>query len=119
MIKTENSATAVMDIPHLDPSIMAGFSTLSYSGIAGSRMVMGDGVILGLSDNAMKIVGDSRVKPGMELALMVAWPGSDDHLCFAGAQVSWIQDSSFTVSLVAIPEHIRTRLKDLIEWFME
>lgn len=119
MIQAENSATAVMDIPHLDPSIMAGFSTVSYSGMAGSRMVMGDGVILGLSDNAMKIAGDSRVKSGMELALMVAWPGSDDRLCFADTQVSWIQDSFFTVNLVAVPDHIRTRLKDLIEWFIE
>jgi hypothetical protein len=64
MIQAENSATAVMDIPRLDPSILAG-----------DRMVMGDGMILGLSDNAMKIAGDSRVKSGIELALMVAWRG--------------------------------------------
>jgi hypothetical protein len=30
-------------------------------------------------------------------------------------QVSWIQGSSFTVNPVAVPDHIQTRLKDLIE----
>jgi hypothetical protein len=119
MIQAENSATAFMDIPQLDPSIMAGFSPVSYSGMAGSRIVMGDGIILGLSARTMKSAGDSRVKSGMELALMVAWPGSDAHLCFADTRVSWIQDSFFTVNLVAVPDHIRTRLKDLIEWFIE
>lgn len=30
-------------------------------------------------------------------------------------QMSWIQDASFTVNPVAVPDHRRTRLKDLIE----
>lgn len=91
MIQTENSAPTVMDIPHLDPSIMAGVSTISYTGIAGSRMAMGDNVIRRLSDNAMKIAGDSRVKQGMELALFLEVPGSERPLCIPQVRVLWLK----------------------------
>ena len=43
MSQTQNQATTVMEIPHMDPWIIAGFFTLSYTGMNGSRMVMGDG----------------------------------------------------------------------------
>ncbi|MEQ1794777.1 MAG: hypothetical protein ABL970_11350 [Nitrospira sp.] len=119
MIQTQTHITAVMDIPHPDPSITAGCFTLSYSGMDGSRMVMGDGLILGLSEGAMLIAGDARVQPGMELALMVALPESDDHLCFAGAHVSWTEGSSFGIDLAAVPEATRTQLNNVIDLFME
>jgi hypothetical protein len=106
MTRTESNASAVMDIPHLDPSIMAG-----------SRMVMGAVVIPRLSDKTMKIADDSRVKPG---------DGTRAHgrLTWAGRSPLFrrhpgVQDSSFTVNRLAAPNHIRTRLKDLIESFME
>lgn len=119
MIQTQSHTTSVIDTPYQVATGMTGLCALSYSGMDHGRIVLGDGVILVQSDHALAIEGDCPVKAGMELALMVALPASDDHLCFAGARVSWIQGSAFGVELNAVPEYTRTQLMQMIQASIE
>jgi hypothetical protein len=59
----------------------------------------------------MQIQGDCPVKPGMELALMVALPNSDDHLCLVGGQVSSATWSCFEMDIRQTPEALRAQLE--------
>lgn len=86
-----------------------------YSGMDNGRFVLGDGTITATSAHTMQIHGDCPVNPGMELALMVAIPHSDDHLCLVGRQVSSSTMHSFEVDLRQVPEATRKQLETLVQ----
>ncbi len=90
-----------------------------YSGMDNGRFVLGDGTIAATSAHTIQIHGDCPVNPGMELALMVAIPHSDDHLCLVGGQVSSATAHSFEVDLRQVPEttlvHLETLMQDCQE----
>ncbi len=86
-----------------------------YSGMDNGRFVLGDGTIAATSAHTMQIDGDCPVKPGMELALMVAIPDSDDHLYLVGGQVSSSTSHSFEVDLRRVPEATREHLATLMQ----
>lgn len=86
-----------------------------YSGMDNGRFVLGDGTITATSAHRMQIHGDCPVKPGMELALMVAIPNSDDHLYLVGGQVSSSTLHSFEMDLRQVPEAIREQLATLVQ----
>lgn len=85
-----------------------------YSGMDNGRFVLGDGTVTATSSHAMQIQGDCPVKPGMELALMVAIPNTEDHLCLVGGQVSSATWNCFEVDIRQTPEALRAQL-ELIE----
>ena len=85
-----------------------------YSGVDNGRFVLGDGTVTATAAHTMKIHGDYPVKPGMELALMIAMPNPDDHLCLVGGQVSSFTLHSFEVDLRQVPETTRERLETLV-----
>jgi hypothetical protein len=85
-----------------------------YSGMDNGRFVLGDETITATSAHTMQIHGDCPVNPGMELALMVAIPHSDDHLYLVGGQVSAATWSCFEVDIRQTPEALRAQL-ELIE----
>ena len=85
-----------------------------YSGMDNGKFVLGDGTITATSAHTMQIHGDCPVKPGMELALMVAIPNSDDHLYLVGGQVSSATLHSFEMDLRQTPGALRAQL-ELIE----
>lgn len=86
-----------------------------YSGMDDGRFVLGDGTITATSAHTMQIQGDCPVNPGMELALMVAIPHSDDHLYLVGGQVSSSTIHSFGVDLRQVPEATREQLATLMQ----
>ncbi|MEC4891308.1 MAG: hypothetical protein RI101_14750 [Nitrospira sp.] len=96
-------------------AMLAEGMAVSYSGIDGSQCVLGDGRVTSLFAHTLSIQGDCPVKPGMALALMVAIPDSDDHLCLVGAQVASSTWDTFEVDLQQVPEASRVRLKELLE----
>ena len=91
--------------------------SVSYSGMEGSRCVLGDGIITGLSATTLSIEGDCHVKPGMALALMIAIPKSEDHLYLVGAQVASSAWNTFEVDLQEVPGATRAELRCLLENF--
>lgn len=90
---------------------------ISYSGMDGSRCVLGDGVVTRLFNHTLSIQGDCPVTPGMELALMVAIPESDDYLCLVKTQVASSTWNIFEVDLRQVPEDTRAQLTCLLENF--
>jgi PilZ domain len=73
---------------------------LMYSGTESGQMLIGDGVVTNLSKNGIGILGNRLVKPGMELALFVDLPGSEDPVCISEGQVSWVAGRRFGVELI-------------------
>ena len=86
-----------------------------YSGMDNGRFVLGDGTITATSADMMQIHGDCPVTLGMELALMVAFPHSDDHLYLVGGQVSSATLHSFKMDLQQVPETTREHLETLAQ----
>lgn len=73
--------------------------SLLYSGMDSGQMLMGDGVVTNLSPSGIGIRGNRSVKPGMELALFVDFPGVEEPLCIAQSRVSWVSGLRFGVEL--------------------
>jgi hypothetical protein len=74
---------------------------LLYSGMHQGHMVMGDGTMTNLSDRGIGILGNRLVSPGMELALFIDLPDSEDPICIAQTRVSWISGRRFGVEMLA------------------
>ncbi|HEU4685224.1 MAG TPA: PilZ domain-containing protein [Nitrospira sp.] len=82
-----------------------------YSGILQGHAVMGDGVVTNLSDRGIGIRGDRLVAPGMELALFVDLPGSEDPMCIAQSRVSWVRGRRFGVEMLNQSLECQNRLR--------
>jgi hypothetical protein len=81
-----------------DTRIPTMFSLL-YSGVHSGQLLMSDGVVTNLSSNGIGIRGNRLVKPGMELALFVDFPGAEEPLCIAQSRVTWVEGRRFGVEL--------------------
>ena len=77
-------------------------------------MIVGDGHILDLSQEGIGVHGDRSLKPGMELALFIELPDSEDHLCIPEARVSWVKGRRFGVSLRTMKPEDHNRLRDFL-----
>jgi hypothetical protein len=73
--------------------------SLLYSGIHSGQLLMSDGVVTNLSSNGIGIRGNRLVKPGMELALFVDFPGAEEPLCIAQSRVTWVEGRRFGIEL--------------------
>lgn len=89
--------------------------TVSYLGMDGSRCVLGEGRVTGLVAQTLNVQGDWHVKPGMDLALIIGPPESDNHVCLVGAQVTASTWNTFTVDLRQVPETAQAQLKCILE----
>ncbi len=100
-----------------DTRIPTMFSLL-YSGIHSGQLLMSDGVVTNLSSNGIGIRGNRLVKPGMELALFVDFPGAEEPLCIAQSRVTWVEGRRFGVELGPLKleeqNHLRFFLWDRI-----
>lgn len=92
---------------------------VSYSGMDGNRFVLGDGTLTALSTHRLHLQGDCHVKPGMALALMVAIPGSDDHVYLVDMQVAASTWNTFEVDLQQVPEEMRRQLAKLAQEILQ
>lgn len=84
---------------------------LMYSGMDSGDMLIGDGVVTNLSENGIGIRGNRLVKPGMELALFVDLPGSEDPVCISEGRVSWVTGRRFGVKLINMTREACNQLR--------
>jgi hypothetical protein len=84
---------------------------LIYSGMDKGQIMMGDGQVLNLSREGIGIRADRWLKPGMELALFIELPDSDEPLCISEALVSWVNKGHFGVSLRTLRLEDQNRLR--------
>lgn len=84
---------------------------LTFSGVDEGQIVMGDGHVLDLSQEGIGIRGNKLLKPGMELALFIELPDSEDHLCIPEARVSWVRGRRFGVAVRTLKLEDQNRLR--------
>ena len=89
---------------------MGGQFGLTFSGMAEGQIVMGDGHVLDLSQKGIGVRGNRLLKTGMELALFIELPDSEDHLCIPEARVSWVNGRRFGVALRSLKLEDQNRL---------
>jgi PilZ domain len=90
---------------------VSGQFGLIYSGMDKGQIVMGDGQVLNLSREGFGIRADRWLKPGMELALFIELPDSDEPLCISEALVTWVTEGRFGVSLRTLRLEDQNRLR--------
>ncbi len=78
---------------------MGGQFGLTFSGVDEGKIVMGDGYVHDLSQEGIGVRGNRLPKPGMELALFLELPDTNDTLCIPQTYVSWNNDRRFRVEL--------------------
>jgi hypothetical protein len=83
---------------------------LMYSGWGKGDMVMGDGVVVDLSEKGLGLYGDHPVTLDMELTVFVYFPEADEPLFTSAARVVWVSGRRFGVELMAIKAKERDRL---------
>ena len=75
---------------------------LIYSGMDAGQIVISDGMVMDLSQGGVAVRGHRLVKYGMDLALFIDLPGSDDPVCISESKVSWVVGHRFGVKLVTV-----------------
>jgi hypothetical protein len=81
-----------------------------YSGLDKGEMIIGDGVVVDLSDKGLGLYGDHAVKLDMELTVFVYFPDADEPLFTSAARVAWVSGRRFGVELVGIEAREQKRL---------
>jgi hypothetical protein len=76
-----------------------GHLKLTFSGMSANLMVVESGVVTDLCLDGLGIHADGPVKAGMDLALFIECPDSEDHLCIPDAHVEWVNGSRLGVSI--------------------
>jgi hypothetical protein len=84
---------------------------LMYSGMDSGQMLIGDGIATNLSEGGIGICGNRLVKPGMELALFVDLPGSEEPVCISEGRVSWVAGRRFGAHLVTVKLDAHNQLR--------
>lgn len=86
---------------------------LTFSGVVGRHMLIGEGEVTDLSHEGAGIRGNRAVQPGMDVALFIEIPGSEEHICVPEARVSWVRGERFGVTLRTVSQADRRQLGDL------
>lgn len=84
---------------------------LTFSCVDGRQLVMSDGQVMDLSHEGIGISSNRLLKQGMELALFIELPDSEDQLCVPEARVSWVKGRRFGVALRTLRLEDRNRLR--------
>jgi hypothetical protein len=87
---------------------------LMFSGVVDGRLMMGDGHVIDLSRDGIGIRGDRVLRRGLELALFIELPDTEDHLCIPEARVSWVSGRRFGVALRTLRREGQNRLRFLL-----
>jgi hypothetical protein len=95
-----------------DPRLK-GQLNLTFSGMDANHMLLEAGVTTNLSQDGMGIRSDRPLKSGMELAIFVHCPDSDDHVCIPEARVAWVDGGRFGVSIRMIKPDDQERLQQI------
>ena len=90
---------------------LSGRFGLTFSCVDQGRIVMGDGHVMDLSHEGIGIRGNCLLKAGMDLALFIELPDSEDPLCVPEARISWVQGQRFGVALRTLRLEDQHRLR--------
>ncbi len=83
---------------------------LTYSGVSGERVVVGEGSIIDLSTDGFGVDGSREVQPGALLTLCLCLPDGDMPLLIEEVRVTWVSGKRFGVHSLAIGHEERKRL---------
>ena len=100
------------DDRRLDPRL-SGQLHLTFSGMDANRMLMETGVVTNLSRDGIGVRSEQPLKSGMELAIFVHCPGSEDYVCIPEARVAWVNGDRFGVSIRMMTPDDQERLHQL------
>lgn len=94
-------------------SRLGGHINLTFSGMDGKKMVIDTGVVTDLCQDGLGILADKPVTSGMDLALLIECPDSDDHLCIPDARVEWVNGSRLGLSTRCMKLEDQERLQHI------
>jgi hypothetical protein len=83
---------------------------LTFSGMLAKLMFVERGVVTDMCQNGLGIHADGPVKAGMDLALFIECPDSEDYVCIPEARVTWANGDRFGVSIRMIKPDDQERL---------
>ena len=75
------------------------------------ELIMGDGSVVDLSNNGMRIRGNTAVKQGLEMTLFLYLPDGQDPLFVLSAKVAWSRGHEFGVEILKMNVRERNRLR--------
>lgn len=88
-----------------------GQLTLTFSGMDETEIVMDTGIAFDLGRDGIGIYTDRSLKLGMDLALVIECPDSEEDICIPAAQVTWVRGTRVGLSIRSMKQEDRTRLQ--------
>jgi hypothetical protein len=83
---------------------------LTYSGIEGNTLIIGEGTAIDLSAEGVGISGNQPVEPGMVLTLCLALPDGEGPLMIDEVRVVWAKENRCGIESALIDRRSRLRL---------
>jgi hypothetical protein len=71
----------------------------TFSGMDANGIVMDTGLVTDLCRDGIGACSEHSLTTGMDLALFIECPDSDDHLCVPEARVAWVSGNRFGLSI--------------------
>lgn len=72
---------------------------LTFSGMDATGIVMDTGVVTDLCRDGIGAYSAHSLKTGMDLALFIKCPDSEDYLCVPEARVAWVSGNRFGLAI--------------------
>jgi hypothetical protein len=91
---------------------------LTYSGLSGERVVVGEGSIIDLSADGFGVDGSREVQPGALLTLCLCLPDGDMPILIEEVRVAWVSGKRFGAQSLAIGHEERKRLTGYVWNFL-
>lgn len=87
-----------------------GQLSVIFSGIDATEMVMDTGTVFDLCRNGMGLHTERSLKRGMELAIFIECPDSEEDICIPEVRVEWVNGNRFGLSIRKMNPEDRARL---------
>lgn len=87
---------------------------LTYSGISGHTVVVGEGTSLDFSGEGFGIEGSRAVLPGSLLTLCLCLPDGEEPLIVEEVRVAWVNGKRFGVQALAVGHLERKRIAQYV-----
>jgi hypothetical protein len=84
---------------------------LTFSGMDATHIVMDTGTVFDLCRDGIGLHTERSLKLGMELALFIECPDSEEDICIPEARVEWVKENRVGLSIRTIKAVDRDRLQ--------
>jgi len=84
---------------------------LTFSGMDATEIVLDTGTAFDLGRDGIGLHTERSLKLGMELALIIEVPGSEEDICVSAAQVAWVKGDRIGLSIRRMKLEDRHRLQ--------